>query len=67
MTADEVAGVTIFAALSAAERERLAPAAADISLLSGEYAAHQGDERAPSGCSKDASSANRGMLPIRVI
>jgi thioredoxin reductase (NADPH) len=46
VTADEVAGVAIFAALSNAERERLARAAADISLLPGEYAAHQGDERA---------------------
>jgi thioredoxin reductase (NADPH) len=46
VTADEVAGVAIFAALSNAERERLARVAADISLLPGEYAAHQGDERA---------------------
>ena len=46
VTADEIAGVTIFAALGAAERERLSRAAADISLVPGEYAAHEGGERA---------------------
>jgi len=46
VTADEIAEVTIFAALGASERERLARAAADISLSPGEYAAHEGDERA---------------------
>src|SRR5262249_35332003 len=46
VTADEIAGVTIFAALGAAERERLSRAAADISLSPGEYAVHEGGERA---------------------
>jgi thioredoxin reductase (NADPH) len=46
VTADEIAGITIFAALDAAERDRLSRAAADISLLPGEYAAHEGGERA---------------------
>jgi thioredoxin reductase (NADPH) len=46
VTADEIAGVTIFAALGAAERERLSRVAADISLLSGEYAVPEGGERA---------------------
>jgi thioredoxin reductase (NADPH) len=46
VTADEIAGVAIFAALGVAERDRLARAAADISLLPGDYAAHEGDERA---------------------
>jgi thioredoxin reductase (NADPH) len=46
VTADEIAGVGIFAALGAAERERLSRAAADISLLPGEYAVHEGGERA---------------------
>ena len=46
LTADEIAEVTIFAGLGAAERERLSRAAADISLLPGEYAAHEGGERA---------------------
>jgi thioredoxin reductase (NADPH) len=46
VTADEIVGVTIFAALAHGERERLARAAADIQLLPGEYAAHEGDERA---------------------
>jgi thioredoxin reductase (NADPH) len=46
VTADEIAGVTIFAALGPAERERLSRVAADISLSPGEYAANEGDERA---------------------
>ena len=46
VTADDIAAVTIFAALDLAERERLARAAADISLLPGEYAAAEGSERA---------------------
>jgi thioredoxin reductase (NADPH) len=46
VTAEEIAGVTIFAALGAAERERLARAAADIGLTAGEYAVHEGGDRA---------------------
>src|SRR5947209_5133092 len=46
VTADEIAGITIFAALDPSDRERLARAAADISLVPGEYAAHEGGERA---------------------
>jgi thioredoxin reductase (NADPH) len=46
VTADEIATVAIFADLSPAERERLSRAAADITLMPGEYAAHEGSERA---------------------
>ena len=46
VTADEVAEITIFAGLGATERERLSRAATDIRLLPGEYAAHEGGERA---------------------
>jgi len=46
VTADEIGRVTVFAALDPAERERLCRAAADISLVPGEYAAHEGGERA---------------------
>jgi thioredoxin reductase (NADPH) len=46
VTADEIGAVAVFAALGSAERERLSRAAADISLVPGEYAAHEGDERA---------------------
>ena len=46
VTADEIAGVRIFAGLDPADRERLARASADITLSSGEYAANPGDERA---------------------
>ena len=46
VTAEEIGAVALFAGLGAAERERLARAAADISLVNGEYAAHEGDERA---------------------
>ena len=46
VTADEVAGVAIFAELPETERERVARASADISLAAGEFAASPGDERA---------------------
>jgi thioredoxin reductase (NADPH) len=46
VTADEIVGVSIFAALGTVERERLARLAADIRLVTGEYAVHAGDERA---------------------
>jgi thioredoxin reductase (NADPH) len=46
VTADEISGITIFASLDDAERERLSRAAADISLLPGEYAVPEGGERA---------------------
>jgi thioredoxin reductase (NADPH) len=45
VTADDIARVAIFAALGQPERERLARVAADIALVPGEYAAHEGDER----------------------
>ena len=46
MTPDEIGEVAVFAALGRTEREQLADAAADITLAPGEYAAHEGDERA---------------------
>jgi thioredoxin reductase (NADPH) len=46
VTAEEIGGIHLFAALGPAVRERLSRAAADISLAPGEYAAHEGDERA---------------------
>ncbi len=46
VTPDEIGAVTIFAALGPAERERLCRVAADIALVPGEYAAHEGSERA---------------------
>jgi thioredoxin reductase (NADPH) len=46
VTADEIGRVTVFAGLSVEDRERLCRASADISLVPGEYAAHEGDERA---------------------
>ena len=46
VTADDIAAIAVFAALDVAERERLARAAADLSLLPGEYAAPEGSERA---------------------
>ena len=46
MTAAEVERIRVFAALEPADRARLAQAAADIVLVPGEYAAHEGDERA---------------------
>jgi thioredoxin reductase (NADPH) len=46
VTADDLGTVPLFAALGEAARERLARVAADITLLPGEYAAHEGEERA---------------------
>jgi thioredoxin reductase (NADPH) len=46
VTAEEIAQIDIFAALGPDERERLARASADITLLAGEYAAQEGSERA---------------------
>jgi thioredoxin reductase (NADPH) len=46
VTAEEIGAVAVFAALGPSEREQLSRAAADISLAAGDYAAHEGDERA---------------------
>jgi len=46
VTADEIGSIAIFAGLSEADRERLARAAADLTLAPGEYAAHEGADRA---------------------
>ncbi len=46
VTADEIGQVGLFAALDPAQREQLSRVAADISLVAGEYAAHEGGERA---------------------
>src|SRR5690242_6350495 len=46
VTAEEIAGIEVFAMLSSDEQERLARAAADVTLVAGEYAASEGDDRA---------------------
>jgi len=46
VTAEEIGAVPVFAALGPSQREQLSRAAADISLAAGDYAAHEGDERA---------------------
>src|SRR5215207_7005327 len=46
VTADDVRRIRIFADLDHPACERLSRAAADVSLSAGEYAAHEGDERA---------------------
>jgi thioredoxin reductase (NADPH) len=46
VTPDEIAEVPLFAALDAAQRERLSRVAADVRLVAGEYAAHEGAEQA---------------------
>jgi thioredoxin reductase (NADPH) len=46
VTTEEIGQVALFAALDAAEREQLCRVAADIRLVAGEYAAHEGAERA---------------------
>ena len=46
VTTEEIGQVALFGALEPAQREQLSRVAADISLVAGEYAAHQGGERA---------------------
>ena len=46
VTAEEIAGIAVFAELSEADRERISRAAADITLAACEYAAYDGGERA---------------------
>ena len=46
VTAEEVAGIEVFAMLGTAEHGRVARAAADVSLVAGEYAANEGEDRA---------------------
>src|SRR5215213_10654511 len=46
VTSEDLATVPLFAALGEGARERLARAAADLRLAAGEYAAHEGDDRA---------------------
>ena len=46
VTTEELGAIELFAVLGPDERERLARAAADITLAPGEYAAHEGEERA---------------------
>jgi thioredoxin reductase (NADPH) len=46
VTAEDIGAIAVFAALGPPERERLSRAAADITLAPGEYAAHEGSERA---------------------
>jgi len=45
-TTDEVLAIPIFSGIPAADLERLAKSAADIQLAAGEWAVHEGDERA---------------------
>src|SRR5215471_15110166 len=46
VTAEEVAGIEVFAMLGSERQERLARAAADVILAPGEYAANEGGDRA---------------------
>jgi len=46
VTAEEIGAVKFFAPLDKEGRERLSRVAADIRLAPGEYAAHEGSERA---------------------
>jgi len=67
VTPDEVAGITIFAALGEADRERLSRAAADITLQPGEYAAVAGSERALFGLLEGAIEAVQSVDGIERI
>ena len=46
VTPEEIARIELFAGLDEAQLQQLSKAAADVSLVAGEYAAHEGAERA---------------------
>src|SRR5499433_1513006 len=46
LTPEDIAAIPLFSGLSHAEHERVAQAAADLHLRPGEYAVHEGEERA---------------------
>src|SRR5499433_4391283 len=46
LTPEDIASIPLFAGLPHADRERVAQAAADLHLRPGEYAVHEGEERA---------------------
>ena len=46
VTPEEIGQISVFACLDPADRERVCRATADINLSAGEFAAHEGDERA---------------------
>ncbi|HZP72120.1 MAG TPA: FAD-dependent oxidoreductase [Gaiellaceae bacterium] len=46
VTAEEIAGIEVFALLDKEQQDRLARACADVTLVAGEYAANPGDDRA---------------------
>ena len=46
VTAEEIAGIEVFAMLTSEQQEQLARSAADVILAPGEYAANEGDDRA---------------------
>ncbi len=46
VTSDEIAAIPLFASLEEAARERLARVCADVRLAAGEFAVHEGEERA---------------------
>lgn len=70
VTADEIGRVTVFAAVSPVDRDRLARVAADISLVPGQYAVQEGDERAPfallEGRIPAAAATLAALRPLRL-
>src|SRR5262249_7600101 len=46
LTPEDIAAIPLFSGLSHAEHERVAQGAADVPLRPGEYAVHEGEERA---------------------
>ena len=59
VTAEEIGRVEVFADLEPAERERLARVVADITLVPGESAVHEGDARALFGVLEGGSRCVR--------
>jgi hypothetical protein len=64
-TTEEVRAIPILSAVPQAELERLAKNAADIRLAAGEWAVHEGDERAfYAVISEPATIPRKSELPV---
>ena len=59
LTIAELAELPLFAGVAAPELERLTRTAADIHLVPGEYAVHEGERGPSSSCSKAGSRSRR--------
>src|SRR6478736_7760037 len=67
VTAEEIGGFPVFADLEAAERDRLSRVVADITLVPGEFAVHEGDARALFGVLEGRFEVLRGVEGVESV